>query len=168
MAVTQLTNSVSKNNFYAYLWHAVFLALAQNFMDVDTIVPSMIIDAGGNSFHIGLLTAIMLGGSSFMQIAFSPYLNNKPKKKGYLIFAILLRVAALIGLGILLFYFTQSERFGSVLTLIFILITIFSLSGAFAAISYTDILGKSMLEEKRKSFLSVNLLPEHMDTELRT
>jgi hypothetical protein len=81
MAVTQLTKSISQNNFYAYLWHAVFLALAQNFMDVDTIVPSMLIDAGGNSFHIGLLTAIMLGGSSFMQIAFSPYLNNKPQKR---------------------------------------------------------------------------------------
>jgi hypothetical protein len=82
MAVAQLTKSTSRNNFYAYLWHAIFLALAQNFMDVDTIVPSMLIDAGGNSFHIGLLTAILLGGSSFMQIVFSPYLNNKPEKKG--------------------------------------------------------------------------------------
>ena len=76
MPITQLTESTSKNNFYAFLWHGVFLALAQNFMDVDTIVPSMIIDAGGNSFHIGLLTAIILGGTSFMQIVFSPFLNN--------------------------------------------------------------------------------------------
>lgn len=155
MAVTQLTKSISKNNFYAYLWHAIFLALAGNFMDVDTIIPSMIIDAGGNAFHIGLLTAIMLGGSSFMQIVFSPFLNNKSKKKGYLIMAILLRVAALLGLGLLLFFFNQNEKFGSALTLIFLLITIFSLSGAFAAISYTDILGKSMFEDKRKSFFSL-------------
>lgn len=155
MVGAQLTKSVSKNNFYAYLWHAVFLALAQNFMDVDIIVPSMIIDSGGNSIHIGLLTAIMLGGSSFMQIAFSPYLNNKPKKKGYLVLGIILRVASLFGLGLLLFFFTQIEQFGSALTIIFILITIFSLSGAFASISYTDILGKSMFEDKRKSFFSL-------------
>jgi MFS family permease len=155
MAVTQLTKSISQNNYYAYLWHAVFLALAQNFMDVDTIVPSMLIDAGGNSFHIGLLTAIMLGGSSFMQIAFSPYLNNKPQKKVYLILGILLRVAALFGLGLLLFFFTGNEQFASALTIIFILITVFSISGAFAAISYTDILGKSMFEDKRKSFFSL-------------
>ena len=155
MAVKELTGSISKNNFYAYLWHAVFLALAQNFMDVDTIVPSMIIDAGGSSFHIGLLTAIMVGGASFMQIAFSPYLNNKPEKKGYLIFAILMRVAALFGLGVLLFFYSQNNQFGSALTIIFVLITLFSLSGAFAAISYTDILGKSMFEEKRKSFFSL-------------
>ena len=137
------------------MWHAIFLALAQNFMDVDTIVPSMIIDAGGNSFHIGLLTAIMVGGSSFMQIAFSPYLNNKEEKKGYLIFAILMRVSALFGLGVLLFFYSHNNQFGSALTLIFVLIAIFSLSGAFAAISYTDILGKSMFEDKRKSFFSL-------------
>ena len=155
MAVNHLSKSVSKNNYYAYIWHAIFLALAQNFMDVDTIVPSMIIDAGGNSFHIGLLTAIMVGGTSFMQLVFSPYLNNKAKKKGYLIFAILMRVSALFGLGVLLFYYSQDSHFGSALTIIFVLITIFSLSGSFAAISYTDILGKSMLEDKRKSFFSL-------------
>ena len=155
MAVLNLSPYVSKNNFYAYLWHAVFLALAQNFMDVDTIVPSMIIDAGGGSMHIGLLTAIMVGGSSFMQIVFSPYLNNKPEKKGYLIFAILLRVSALFGLGVLLFFFSQQHRFGSALLLIFVLITVFSLSGSFAAISYTDILGKSLQADKRKSFFSL-------------
>ncbi len=137
------------------MWHGIFLALAQNFMDVDTIIPSMIIDAGGNSMHIGLLTAIILGGSSFMQIVFSPYLNNKKEKKGYLITAILLRVAALLGLGILLYFTSKNPAISSALTIIFILIIIFSLSGAFAAISYTDILGKSMLPEKRKSFFSL-------------
>lgn len=151
----QLTEAVSKNNFYAFLWHGVFLALAQNFMDVDTIVPSMIIDAGGNSFHIGILTAIILGGTSFMQLVFSPFLNNKSNKKGYLITAILLRVAALFGLGALLYFFNKEGNYGSALTLIFILITIFSLSGAFASISYTDILGKSLLNDKRKSFFSI-------------
>ena len=155
MSNIRLTDSVSKNNFYAFLWHGVFLALAQNFMDVDTIVPSMIIDAGGTSFHIGLLTAIILGGTSFMQIVFSPFLNNKREKKTYLIAAILLRVAALFGLGVMLYFFSQEGSFGSALTLIFVLITIFSLSGAFAAISYTDILGKSMLAGKRKSFFSL-------------
>lgn len=155
MAVNKLTSSISQHNFYAYLWHAVFLALAQNFMDVDTIVPSMIIDAGGNSFHIGLLTTIMLGGSSLMQIVFSPYLNNKQEKKKYLITGILVRVFALFGLGILLFFFSQHEPFASALTFIFVLITLFALSGAFATISYTDILGKSMLEDKRKSFFSL-------------
>jgi len=60
----ELTDKNSKRNFKAFIWHSTFLALASNFMDVDTIIPSMLIKAGGTSIHLGLLTAIMLGGSS--------------------------------------------------------------------------------------------------------
>jgi hypothetical protein len=38
---------------------------------------------------------------------------------------------------------------------IFVLVTIFSFSGAFANISYTDIFGKSVLPDARKSFFSL-------------
>ena len=58
----ELSTHTSKHNYYAFLWHAVFLALAKNFMDVDTIIPAMMVDAGGTSFQLGILTAIMLGG----------------------------------------------------------------------------------------------------------
>ena len=151
----KLTEEISRNNFNVYLWHAVFLALAQNFMDVDTIIPAMLIDAGGTPFHIGLLTAIMLGGASVAQIFFSPYLSNKNKKKKHLIIAIKARILSLFGLGLLLYYYIQVSNQSNTILLIFLLISIFSLSGSFAAISYTDILGKSMLEDKRKSFFSL-------------
>jgi hypothetical protein len=39
-----LTRNISNHNFYAFLWHAGFLAFAQNFMDVDTVIPAMIIE----------------------------------------------------------------------------------------------------------------------------
>lgn len=149
-----LTESQSKNNIYSYLWHAVFLALATNLIDIDTIIPAMIIDAGGNSMHIGILTAIMLGGSSFAQLFFTPMLSNKPRKKGFLLFGINLRIFALFGLGLLLHWFTDKSESDLVIWTIFILITLFSVSGAFAAIGYSDILGKSVFEHKRKPFLS--------------
>ena len=115
----------------------------------------MLIDAGGTPFHIGLLTAIMLGGASFAQIFFSPYLSNKRKKKKHLIIAIKIRILSLFGLGLLLYYYIQVSNQSNTILFIFLLISVFSLSGAFAAISYTDILGKSMLEHKRKSFFSL-------------
>lgn len=151
----QLTESQSKNNFYSYLWHAVFLALASNFIDIDTIIPSMVIDAGGTSLQVGILTAIMLGGSSFAQLFFTPFLSNKSRKKGFLVFGINLRIFALLGLGFLLFWFTEKNENNLLIWIIFILITLFSVSGAFAAIGYSDILGRSVFEDKRKSFLSL-------------
>ena len=153
--MVKLTEQISKNNVRSYIWHAAFLALSQNFMDVDTIIPSMLIDAGGTSFHIGLLTAIMLGGSSLAQIFFTPVLSNHSTKKGFLLFGINLRVAALFGLGLLLFWYTSQDDNSAIIWVIFVLITLFSISGAFAAISYSDILGRSVLPEKRKPFLSL-------------
>jgi MFS family permease len=149
-----LSISVSRHNFYSFLIHGIFLALAQNFMDIDTIIPSMLIESGGSSLHIGFLTAIMLGGSSFTQLFFSPYLQNKGFKKRYLLLGINSRIASLAGLSLLFFFFMSFS--GDVcIVFIFVLITVFSFSGAFANISYTDILGKSVLPDARKSFFSL-------------
>ncbi len=148
-----LTKKISNHNFQSFLWHATFLAFAKNFMDVDTVIPAMLVESGGGAVHIGIMTAIMLGGSSFTQLFFAPLLSNKSYKKNYLIFGINVRIFALAGLGVLLFLLAGEQR-GYVLWLVFLFITLFSLAGAFANISYTDILGKSVLQEKRKTFFS--------------
>lgn len=148
-----LTDKISKHNFKSFLWHATFLAFAKNFMDVDTIIPAMLVEAGGGAMHIGIMTAIMLGGSSFTQLFFAPYLSNKTYKKKYLLFGINTRIFALAGLGVLLFLL-KSENIGFVLWLAFLFITLFSLAGAFANVGYNDILGKSVNQDKRKTFFS--------------
>jgi len=149
----ELSEKNSKNNFIAFLWHSAFLALASNFMDVDTIIPSMLIKAGGDSIHLGFLTAIMLGGASLFQLVFASFLSNKPLKKKYLLIGINLRVTALLSLSILFFYSTiLSDSF--IIVLIFLFISIFSFSGSFANVSYIDILGKSVLDIKRKKLFS--------------
>lgn len=148
-----LTEKISTHNFRAFLWHATFLAFAKNFMDVDTIIPAMLIESGGGAFHIGLMTAIMLGGSSFTQLFFAPFLSNKTYKKKHLLAGINTRIFSLAGLGFLLFLL-EGEKTGYILWLAFLFITLFSLAGAFANISYTDILGKSVDQDKRKTFFS--------------
>jgi len=150
-----LTKKISSHNFKSFLWHATFLAFAKNFMDVDTIIPSMIVEAGGGPIHIGVLTAIMMGGSSFTQLFFAPFISNKAYKKKYLLLGINTRVFALTGLGILLFLL-QGNQHNYVLWLVFFFISTFSLAGAFTNISYVDILGKSITQHKRKTFFSTN------------
>ena len=85
MYTVELNNHTSKHNYYAFLWHAVFLALAKNFMDVDTIIPAMMIDAGGSAFQVGVLTAIILGGGYLAQVFFAPFLHNQSSKKSFLL-----------------------------------------------------------------------------------
>jgi len=149
-----LTERISKNNYYSFLWHAIFLALAQNFMDTDTIIPAVMIDAGGTPLHIGILTAIVIGSGRLSQLIFAPFLNNKPYKKIFLLTGINARIITLIGM-MLLFIFTKMLSNNLIIWLIFILIFTFSISGGFANITYTDILGKSVLQENRKHFFSI-------------
>jgi len=122
-------------------------------MDVDTIIPAMMVDAGGSSLQLGILTAIMLGGGRFAQLFFAPFLNNQPSKKSYLLGGINARIFALGGMA-LLFYFSSHINDSFIIWFIFVLISLFSFSGAFANINYVDILGKSVLQEKRKAFFS--------------
>jgi MFS family permease len=147
----------SRHNFRAYLWHAVFLALTTNFIDMDTVLPSMIIKAGGGPIHIGLITAILLGGTSFFQLFFSGFLSKSPEKKKYLLSGIHLRILSLISLGILLFNYDRINS-TAIFIIIILVILVFAVSGAFANVSYVDILGKSMLQDSRKRFFSLKQL----------
>jgi len=149
----ELSEQNSKNNFIAFVWHSAFLALASNFMDVDTIIPSMLIKTGGGAVHLGILTAIMLGGSSLFQLIFASYLANRSFKKKYLLIGINLRVAALLFLA-LLFFGSASIHNDLIILFIFLFISLFSFSGSFANVSYIDILGKSVRDTKRKKLFS--------------
>ncbi|MBD1260867.1 MFS transporter [Maribacter polysiphoniae] len=149
----ELSPSTSKRNFNSLLWHAAFLSLAQVFMDVDTIIPAMLVDAGGSAIQIGILTAIMLGGSSFSQLLYAPFVSNNHFKKKFLLIGINSRIFALLGLALML-YFSSMVDESMIIWMIFILISIFSFGGAFANLSYTDILGKSIIQDTRKSFFS--------------
>lgn len=149
-----LSEKRSKVNFKAFLWHAIFLALASNFMDIDTVIPAMLIQSGGTPVHLGILTAILLGGSSFFQLFFASYLSNKQYKKNYLLTAINLRIISLFALAALFFY-SSNVRSDLVIIFIFIIISFFALSGSFANISYMDIFGKSINPQKRKNFFTL-------------
>ncbi|MGB5436924.1 MAG: MFS transporter [Maribacter sp.] len=149
----ELTTAISKRNFKSLLWHAGFLSLAQVFMDVDTIIPAMLVDAGGSAMQIGILTAIMLGGSSFTQVLYAPFVSNHPYKKKFLLLGINSRIFALLGLALMLYFSAKLDE-PFIIMMIFVLISVFSFGGAFANVSYTDILGKSIMQGSRKSFFS--------------
>jgi len=149
-----MNSKTSKWNFKSFLWHAVFLSLAANFMDVNTVVPSMILKLGGNSIHLGFLTTIMIGGASFMQLIFSFALSNEAYKKKWLLLGINVRVITLFLLAALFFFSPQLSNTFTFVSL-FVLITIFSFSGSFANISYIDMNGKVIDAKERKHFFSL-------------
>lgn len=142
-----------KHNYNAFLWHATFLALTTSFTEVNTVLPSLIVNVGGGTMHIGLLTAIMVGTPIIGQLLFASYLHMQPRKRGFLLLGIGLRIVALASVAIIL---SATDIFSPrlLISLVFLLMFIFALSGTFAGVSYTDILGKSLALEQRGQFFT--------------
>ncbi len=138
-------------NYYALLWHATFLALTLTFTDVNTILPALMISAGGTDIHIGLLTAIMVGTPIAGQVLFASYLHLKARKKGFLLLGINLRIVALVLVAVVLAT-TELIPGRAVIVLVLMLMFTFALGGTFAGVSYVDIVGKSVLPERRHRF----------------
>jgi MFS family permease len=144
--------SVYKQNFFSFIWHALFLAFASIFIDVNTVLTSLILNIGGSSIHVGILTGISIGLPVMMQLIFAAFLSGQTRKKPYLILAIYLRVISLAGMGHAL-SISNSRTPGELLVLIFLWVSLFSISGAFASVSYTDLLGKIFIGSQREKFL---------------
>ncbi|PKL14118.1 MAG: hypothetical protein CVV52_03190 [Spirochaetae bacterium HGW-Spirochaetae-8] len=151
-----IMDSIQKKNFSAFLIHALFLALTLNFIDVNTVVPNMLAEAGGTAVHMGILSAIMVGGTKLMQLVFAGIIVPMRRKKPALLVGIYIRVAALLVIGLFLRNL-GGEAMWKVWTLILVM-TVFSFSGAFANISYTDIMGRVIAPQQRKRLLVVKQL----------
>jgi len=141
-----------RRNFYAFIWHALFLAFAATFIDVNTVLSSFVLNIGGSSVHVGILTGIYIGLPLITQLLFAGFLSGRSRKKPFLLVGIYLRVLALTGMGYTM-SISSSSNSGRILFMIFLWIGIFALSGAFAGISYTDLLGKIFVGARRKSLL---------------
>jgi MFS family permease len=144
--------SDSRHNFIAFLWHALFLAFVTTFIDVNTVFSSLVLKIGGSSFHVGILTGIAVGLPLVTQLLFAGFLAGRPRKKPFLLLGIYLRVFSLAGMAYTLAIAEMSDPSILMFT-VFFWVGLFATSGAFAGISYTDILGKALPKSERRRFL---------------
>jgi MFS family permease len=141
----------TERNYYAFLWHATFLALTVAFTEINTVLPSLIVKVGGGTLAIGLLTAIMVGTPIIGQLLFASYLHMRSRKRGFLLLGIILRILALSAVAAALLT-ADAFTARTLICIVFVLMFIFAVSGTFAGVSYTDILGKSLAVEQRGRF----------------
>jgi hypothetical protein len=146
------TSSKLRTNTFAFLWHAALLAVTVTFTDINTVLPSLIFSVGGNDIHLGILTGIMVGVPLAGQLLFAGFLHTRKRKKPWLLLGIYLRVFALGLLTLIILYGSQSSL-PLLLTMLYFSLLIFTVSGAFAGISYLDLVGKSFIGEYRKRFV---------------
>ncbi len=149
------SNQIKFNrNFWAFTWHSFWLALAQTFADRNTVLPGLILLVGGTKMELGILTSILIGVPIFAQLLFAAFLSRKRLKKFFLLIGIYLRVFAFGGVVWTLSLANEVTSW-TIILLVYFWMILFTVSGAFAGVSYTDVLGKSIKGDTRKKFFVV-------------
>lgn len=141
----------TRRNYIGFLWHAVFLSITLTFTDVNSVIPAMILRVGGRELHIGIASAIMIGIPLITKLLFTGFLQGQSRKKPYLLTGIYLRVVSLGLTAVILANLYRIDN-RAVMALIYMELLMFTVSGAFAGISYIDLIGKSFEAPLRKQF----------------
>ncbi|MCF7800707.1 MAG: MFS transporter [Candidatus Marinimicrobia bacterium] len=145
----------SPRNFKAFVWHGLFLAFATTFTEINTVLPALVVQAGGTAFQLGALTAIMVGVPMLAQLFFAGIFTPRPLKKHLLLAGIYMRVLALFGVAWTLSRVTNLQSGGLLIFFVYLWMLLFTTSGAFAGLAYTDILGKSVIGLDRRRFFII-------------
>jgi len=147
------SSGYQRRNYRAFLWHAVFLSITVTFTEVNTVIPAMILQIGGGEFHVGIVTAIMIGVPLAAQLNFAGFLHGRRRKKPFLLLGINLRVASLAAIGLTVVA-VGALSVTQALLIVYTELLLFTLSGAFAGIAYVDLVGKSFDRPLRARFFT--------------
>lgn len=136
---------LNKNNlkikFVIFIWHGFFLALTMSMLDINTVLPSLIMELIDSKVVFGFLNSIMLGVPLVFNVIFSHYMQYHQYKKKFLLVGIYFRSFSYLGMSLFTYFFAQHNPV-LVIIAFFFWISIFSISGGFAGLAFTDIIGK--------------------------
>lgn len=134
--------------YIPFIWHGFFLALTMSMIDMNTVLPALISELTNNTVAFGALYSILLGAPLVFNIIFSAFLQRFPLKKKFLLLGMYLRSFSFLGMGVITLLFAKSNPIAT-LVVFYLLIFTFSISGGFASIAYSDIIGKLLPPERR-------------------
>ncbi len=146
--------NINKRILFAYSWHGFFLALTMSMIDLNTILPSMIDKLNGSKLIFGVLYSILLGAPLLFNLFFSYLLKKIPYSKNILLIGIYLRGLSFLGIALTL-KFVYFENQNQVIPLLTLFLLIFSITGGFAGLSYSQLMGKTVKPENRAILITI-------------
>ena len=140
-----------KRVYIIFLWHAFFLAITMSMIEFNTVFPSLISSLTGSKIIFGAIYSIMFGVPFIFNVFFGHYLSSKKFKKKFLIIGINFRAFSFLGMAFFTYKYANQNPLMVVISLFF-WVFLFSFSGGFAGIVYTDLIGKFFKKGERGSF----------------
>ena len=138
----------TKRTYMIFIWHGAFLALTMSMIDFNTVFPALISNLTKSKIIFGLLYSVMLGAPLVFNIILSSFIQVYRYKKKILLLGIYLRSFSFLGMAIFTWFFGKQFPL-LVIASFFFWIFLFSISGGFAGMAYSDIIGKLVKKGKR-------------------
>jgi MFS family permease len=140
-----------RRNFLAGLIHGIFFQAADAFGSIHTVLPAFVALLTPSTIAIGLMAAVRGIGEVVPQMFTAYLLEDRPRKKPYLLWVITTRWVSWGVLAYLTYTF-GATRPGLVLTILIILFSLFSIAGGMGAVVYADIFSKAIPAQRRGRF----------------
>ncbi len=134
--------------YLIFIWHGIFLSFTMATIDLNTVFPSLITDLGGSKVIFGLLYSTLLGAPYLFNLLFGHYIHKHAFRRKFLLIGIYLRGLSFFGMAAVTYFFAAHAPEIAVASFFFWTF-LFSVSGGFAGISYTDIIGKLVPPRER-------------------
>jgi len=140
-----------KRNFMAGLIHGTFFQMSTAFGSIHIVLPAFITLLTPSTLAVGLMAAIQQIGEIVPQLFTAYLLEDKPRKKRYLLGVITLRWLSWALLAWLTYQYGLT-RPGLVLIVLVSLFGLFSISGGMGTVLYADIFARAIPAQRRGRF----------------
>ncbi len=146
-----------RRNFLAGLVHGVFFQIADAFGNIHTVLPTFVATLTPSMVAVGLMAAVQ-GVAQVLPQMFTAYLlEDRPRKKPYLLWIITVRWVSWLVLAWLTYAY-GAQRPGLVLGVLVTLFSLFALAGGMGAVVYADVFAKAIPAERRGRFTGLRQL----------
>jgi MFS family permease len=157
LAETEFARRHFRRNFFLGVSNGVLFHFAWAFTSTSTVLPLFISRLTSSEILIGLASTLEALGWFLPQIAIAAMTLHRTEQLPVYVKTAFLRGGSFFLFAILVFVLGK-ENPSYLLVTFFFLFSLYSLGGGMAGVSFTDIVGKTIREEKRGSFFGARKL----------
>jgi MFS family permease len=143
-----------RRNFFAGLVHGIFFQASTAFGSIHTVLPSFVALLTDSTLAVGLMAAVQGIGEVLPQMFTAYLIEDRPRKKPYLLAIITVRFLSWAFLAYLTYRY-GATRPGLVLAVLLALFGLFSLAGGMGTVVYADVFSKAIPAQKRGQFVGL-------------
>ncbi len=148
--MTKSSNSTPPNyrwNFLAFVVDYVFFGIALAFVKQDSVLPAFVRQFTRSAPVIGLVSTVWNGCWLLPQVISARWINDKPRKKPYLMAGLSGRVAFwIVGLAL---WLGLARSPSIMLSLFFVCLALFTLTDGLASVAWFDMLARAIPLKRR-------------------